>query len=109
MCLAFRSCSNRSTRQHVVQIGGRRPAQHLRGTLPSGLMTVACPVPWAIIDAGALVAAVAVSLASRAQASNGVAVRTATDDREQGLRRQLRNRLRLLMRKLKLIDDEFGK
>jgi hypothetical protein len=39
----------------------------------------------------------------------GVGVRTASDDLEQGLRRQLRNRLRLLMRKLKLIDDEFGK
>ena len=68
-------------------------APHLRGTLPIDLMTLACPVPWAIINAGARAAMVAVSFASGG-----------SDD----LVRALRNPLPLLMRKLKLIDDEFG-
>jgi hypothetical protein len=93
--------------------------------LPIGLMTLARPVPWAIINAGALAATVAVSFASGARTFNGADTRTASDDlirasnsehrslREtaqlsEATRAKLGNLLRLLMRKFKLIDDELS-
>ena len=57
-----------STRQHAVENRRETAARHLRGMLPIGLLALACPVPWAIINAGAPVATVAAG------------ARTASDD-----------------------------
>ena len=132
--LAVAGCRPDSTRQHVVENRWATAAQHRRGTLPTGLMTLACPVPWAIINAGALVATVAVSFAPGAQTFNGAGARTASNDLirasdgseaalfeianietivvtaqfGEATRAKLRNRFPQLMRKFKLIDHEFG-
>ncbi len=99
-----------STRQHVVENPRATAAPHLRGTLPIDLMTLACPVPWAIINAGALVAMVAVSFVSGGAMILSGLQKTAkqTAQFSEATRAKLRNPLPLLMRKLKLIDDEFG-
>jgi hypothetical protein len=60
-------CRRVSPRQHSPARSPesvRDSRHHLRGTLPVGSMTVARPVPWAIINAGALVAMIVMSLAS---------------------------------------------